>query len=331
MGRTTSIIISKNPHTKTQQTQTIWFGDGEIRLNGETGTYIGEYAKDGGWWLAEVNFAGEAPIERAQSGGSWVGVYRDADGQMYRAKYSVQTVSPPLTTATQAAQAVAWAWLACKALEGLAAAAAPVLEVMEQEESEREAAEVAARNAEAEATWQQYRANGSWWHIVTAKNNYLVFNAAEERAFYTTPQGELFREVEAKEEVNFALTCWNSPTIYPYVGEVWAHYFRANSALFFKSHRYSFGDNVELFRKAIAFDELETPEQVYAWLTISEADSYAAISDSVKQVEFRWKLSFRAHAADFCDFLADEGEAHLYYENARARPEEQRTIIADCK
>lgn len=324
MGRTTSITISTNPHTKTKQTQTIWFGNGEIRLNGETGQYIGEYAKDGGWWLAEVNFAGEAPIERAQSGGSWVEVFTDADGETRRAKHSVQTVSPPLTTATQAAQAVAWAWLACKALEGFADAATGILILMWEDYHKREAAEQAEREAAAEATWQEYRANGSWWYIVTKSNNYLVFNAAEERAFYTTQDGELFREVEAREEVDYALTCWDNPTIYPYVGEVWAYYFRA-----------SFADSemnnsaAHLFCTYVAFDELETPEQVSAYIFISESEELDDIPEWVMNVEFRWKLSFLKGKESFTiyeDIWTGENRG-----TCKARRDQERTIIADCK
>lgn len=102
MGRTTNIIISNNPRTKTRQTQDIWFGDGQIRLSGETGQRIGQYAKEGSWWNAAL-------------------IFQDATSYL---KFSVQSFSPPLTTVTQAAQAVAWAWHACKALEGFAAVAA---------------------------------------------------------------------------------------------------------------------------------------------------------------------------------------------------------------
>jgi hypothetical protein len=308
MGRTTSIIISTNRSTKTYQKQTIWFGDGEIRLNGETGTYIGKYAKNGKWYNAEVYFGGE-----------------------------VQELSQP--TATQAAEAVAWAWLACKALEGFAAAAAYVLDGIEREESARieqaqydyKYAQEAEREAAAEATWQECRAKGGWLYIFTANTNLLVFNAAEERALNTTLDGEVYREVEAKSEVWYALTEWGMPTIHPYTGEVWAHYFRATFAHCAHSNMGIFSENVELFRKAVAFDELETPEQVSAWLFIHEAATAADIPEWATDVEFRWRLSFRKHAADFCNFFADEGEAHLYYKNSRARREEQRTIIADCK
>ena len=109
MGRTTSIILSTNPKTKTRQTQDVWFGSGEIRLSHECGELIGEYAKVGGYYVAVLIFKDDTSYLR----------------------FSVQSISPPLTTVTQAAQAVAWAWHACKALEGFAAAAAPVLELMQ--------------------------------------------------------------------------------------------------------------------------------------------------------------------------------------------------------
>ena len=292
MGRTTSILISKNASAKTHQTQTIWFGDGEIRLNGETGTYIGKYAKNGSWWNAEVYFGGE-----------------------------VQELSQP--TATQAAEAVAWAWLACKALEGLAAAAAYVLDGIEREELARieqaqydyEYAQEAEREAAAEATWQEYRANGSWWYIVTKSNNYLVFNAAEERAFYTTQEGELYREVEAKNEVNFALTCWNSPTIHPYNGEVFAHYFRASFADTDKDDSAR-----DAFRSYVDFNELETPQQASAYIFISESQKNDEIPEWAMNVDFRWKLSFLNVIQNFT------------YEQdvCKAKREEHRTIIATC-
>ena len=109
MGRTTSIILSTNPKTKTRQTQDVWFGSGEIRLSHECGELIGEYAKVGGYYVAVLIFKDDTSYLR----------------------FSVQSISPPLATVTQAAQAVAWAWHACKALEGFAAAAAPVLELMQ--------------------------------------------------------------------------------------------------------------------------------------------------------------------------------------------------------
>jgi hypothetical protein len=309
MGRTTNIVISTNPKTKTRQTQTIWFGDGQIRLNGETGIYIGDYAKDGGGWNAVLIFKDDTSLLRL----------------------SVQSISPPLTTATQAAQAVAWAWHACKALEGFAAAAAPVLELMEEDywqEGQATIAKIqdalaygiAEREAQAEATLQEYRAKGGWWYIVTAKNNYLVFNAAEERAFYTTQEGELLREVEAREEVDYALTCWRDSTIHPYTGEIWAYYFRA-----------AFADsnmgNTEayLFCKHVAFDELETPEQESAYLFISESEELDDIPEWAMQVDFHWKLTYLA-AQDYFPQYEDDGS-----EGCKARRDEHRTIIADCK
>jgi len=302
MGRTTSILISKNTATKTHQTQTIWFGDGEIRLNGETGTYIGKYAKNGGWWNAEVHFAGE-----------------------------IYELSQP--TATQAAQEVAWAWLACKALEVFAAAAAPVLELMEEEywqayksfsDKLQDAilAEEEKKTIIAQANWKTYSEKGGWWFAAAnnnadSTNKILVFNAAENVAFFTTPAGELHREVDAEPYFLYVCNRWIDVAVSKYIGEIWAYYFHANCKNLFNSNNHcqnSFADNVELFKKVVPFDELETAEQVYAWLTITEAESYAAIPDSILRLEFRWKLSFYKYPADFI-----------------ARPDEERTIIADCK
>ena len=106
MGRTTSIVISTNSRTKVRQTQDVWFGDGEIRLGHECGKLIGEYAKVGGYYVAVLIFKDDTSYLR----------------------FSVQSISPPLTTVTQAAQAVARAWLACKALEGFAEAAASLVD-----------------------------------------------------------------------------------------------------------------------------------------------------------------------------------------------------------
>jgi hypothetical protein len=221
-------------------------------------------------------------------------------------------------------------------LEGFAQAAAPVLEVMEDEHWQeyqaaiaemeaREAAAEAERDAQAEATWQQYRAMGHWWHIVTANNNYLVFNAAEERAFYTTQEGEVYREVDAREEINFALTCWNSPTIYPYVGEVWAYYFRAAFADSDMGNTDAF-----LFCKHVAFDELETPEQVSAYLFISESEELDDIPEWAMQVEFHWKLTY-LKAQDHFARYEDDGNGGANWGECKARRDEHRTIIADCK
>jgi hypothetical protein len=309
MGRTTNIVISTNPKTKTRQTQTIWFGDGEIRLNGETGTYIGEYAKDGGYYAAVLIFKDNTSLLRL----------------------SVQSISPPLTTATQAAQAVAWAWHACKALEGFAAAAAPVFNEL-WEERAVESIEAAFqkvredndREAQAEATWQEYCAKGGWWYIVTAKKNYLVFNAAEERAFYTTQKGELFREVDAREEVDYALTCWDDSTIHPYTGEVWAYYFRATFADSDAGNTQGDTDAL-LFCKHVAFDELETPEQVSAYLFISESEELDDIPEWAMHVEFHWKLTYLKAQDYFGHYEDGISVAH------KARRDEHRTIIAVCK
>lgn len=169
MGRTTSIIISKNPHTKTQQTQTIWFGDGEICLNGETGQYIGKYEKNGAWWNAEVHFGGE-----------------------------VKELSQP--TATQAAQSVAWAWLACKALQGFAEAAAKLLADMDWEKRifidvnafVAAATEKQAREAAAEDLWQEYRAKDGWYFAEPVVEENSRDNAKEKYLFSMQPKTLLF-------------------------------------------------------------------------------------------------------------------------------------------
>lgn len=306
MGRTTNIIISTNRSTKTQQKQTVWFGDGEIRLNGETGQYIGKYEKNGAWWNAEVHFGGE-----------------------------VKELSQP--TATQAAQSVAWAWLACKALEGFAAAAAPVLADMDtdaaykayQEDQAIRDADTDAKDAAAEEAWEQYRRLGKWWFFNSRGGNMLIFNAAEERAFYTTMQGEILRYTDdAKCEFHFAFTRWEDAAVssYTYKHQIWARYFRATFGAFHGSDY--FDVNVDEFRQAVDYFELETPEQVAAWLFISEAFTPEHIPEWAMRMEFRWKVSFLAEKNYFSTYVGKDGVA---WRDCEATPEEERTIVVECE
>ena len=142
-----------------------------------------------------------------------------------------------------------------------------------------------------------------------------MFNAAEERAFYTTQEGELYREVIPKFEVNFALTCWNSPTIHPYNGEVFAHYFHASFADTDKDDSAR-----DAFRSYVDFNELETAAQASAYIFISESRKNDDIPEWAMNVDFRWKLSFLNVIQNFT------------YEQdvCKAKREEHRTIIATC-